>query len=142
MKGITAIALFTLLISAPAYCGQETDPSLQEVIYRLKDSDKQLSDADIKGYASSSYDKDEMMFKKFRLGYHNGKAVIVSFPCSDLCPDYTTRLIYYDVELDKCSEMGGKIKELFVPESPQDFCVPPVLSESKEDSGEFQFEYH
>ena len=38
-----------------------------------------------------------MMEKRITLGLHHGVPVVVEFPCSDICPQYTTRIVHYDL---------------------------------------------
>ena len=44
-------------------------------------------------YASGSYDKGAMVGTKLALGIHNGVPLIAEFPCSDVCPDDTVRIL-------------------------------------------------
>jgi len=95
---------------------------------------KTLSDEELLNYAKSSFDKEKMMGKNFILGYHNGIPVRVSFPCSDVCPDYTIRIIRYDVSLGECELAGGEIKSIYVPFGEalkaKAFCFPKVIVEN------------
>jgi len=90
-----------------------------------------LSDAALLEYASQGYDKRAQMFKRVVLGTNHGVQVVANFPCSDLCPDDTVRVIHYDVSLADCSTRGGVVKELNVPMGiamgPERFCFPKVL---------------
>jgi hypothetical protein len=91
----------------------------------------QLTDAAILEYARSTYNKREMMNQKIVLGIHNQVKVIAEFPCSDLCPDYTTRLIRYDVPLDQCGQVNGVPRQVMVPRGiaidRETYCFPKVL---------------
>lgn len=93
-----------------------------------------LSDDDLLRYGRSSYSKAGMMFKEIQLGLHHNIPVKVSFPCGDICPDYTTRIIYYDVDIVKCEENGGVVSEVAVPVSiameKKSFCIPKVLADA------------
>ena len=95
---------------------------------------KTLSDADILSYASQPYDKREMTFKHIMLGVYRGVPVVVDFPCSDLCPAYTTRVIRYDVPVSGCSAVGGVVQKMLVPygiaSQLRPFCVPKVLADN------------
>jgi hypothetical protein len=58
--------------------------------------------------------------------------VIAEYPCGDLCPAYTTRIIHYDLSTGpECAEHGGVVDERWVPMAAavgkKPFCVPPVL---------------
>ena len=98
-----------------------------------------LSDEQLLKYAKSPFDKKEMMFKEFILGYHNGTPVVVSFPCSDVCPAYTIRIIAYNVSQSDCESVGGELKSIYVPVAiavmPKEFCFPKVIV----DNGIYEF---
>ncbi|MGD8626773.1 MAG: hypothetical protein PVJ34_19705, partial [Anaerolineae bacterium] len=95
--------------------------------------DGQLTDQDIMDYATTGYDREEMMFQRVELGRHNDTLLIAEFPCSDLCPDNTTRLIRYDVENEECAAIGGVLHKMFVPLDiamvEKEYCFPGVLIE-------------
>lgn len=97
----------------------------------------QLTDQDILDYATAEYDREEMMFQRVELGTHNGTLLIAEFPCSDLCPDYTTRVIRYDVENEECAAIGGVLHTVFVPAGvamvEEEYCLPGVLVENWEE---------
>ena len=100
-------------------------------------SNGQVTDQDILDYAAADYDKEEMMFQTVELGSHNGMLLIAEFPCSDLCPDYTTRVIRYDVENENCEALGGVLHTMFVPYGiamvETEYCFPAVLVENWEE---------
>ncbi len=102
-----------------------------------KRSSGQLTDQDILDYATAEYDKEEMMFQTVEVGSHNGTMLIAEFPCSDLCPDYTTRVIHYDVENEECEALGGVLHMIFVPSGiavvETEYCFPTVLVENWEE---------
>ncbi len=54
-----------------------------------------LSDAYVIAAASGPYDKAAPAARHRRLGSHHGIDVIAEYPCSDLCPAYTTRIVHY-----------------------------------------------
>lgn len=93
--------------------------------------DKKFSDEELLQYTQSSFNKEKMMFKNIIIGTHNDIPVRASFPCSDQCPDYTIRIIRYDVELSQCNEIGGEVKSINVPQSiamvREEFCFPKVI---------------
>ena len=97
----------------------------------------QWTDQDVLDYATSGYDREEMMFQRVELGNHNGASLIAEFPCSDLCPDYTTRVIRYDVENEQCAAIGGVLYKMFVPAGiammEQEYCFPEILVEHWEE---------
>jgi hypothetical protein len=92
----------------------------------------QLSDADLTAYAAKTYDKAAMMEQQVTLGVHHGVTVVVDFPCSDICPDYTTRVIHYTIGPGPaCTAAGGVSVIRMVPysiaEVEEEFCVPKVV---------------
>ena len=94
----------------------------------------ELFDSELLSYAQSSYNQSEMMDKDLLLGSYHGNVVRVQFPCSDVCPMYTERIIFYDVPLPACTFSGAEVKKVIVPEDIgaglKDFCVPTILIDS------------
>jgi hypothetical protein len=94
---------------------------------------RNLSDADLVAYASKPFDKAAMMEQTVTLGRHHGVPVVAEFPCSDVCPAYTIRIIHYDVPPGPpCDEVGGVTVMRLVPygiatrEEP--FCTPKPIA--------------
>jgi len=92
-----------------------------------------LSDADLVAYAAKPYDHAAMMFKHVVLGLNHGQTVVADFPCSDVCPTYTSRIIHYDLAPGApCAAAGGVTVTRRVPYSiamvAKDFCVPKALA--------------
>lgn len=63
------------------------------------------------------------------LGTHDGVPVIVSYTCSDVCPDYTKRIVHYDLAPgEACARAGGISKNIVVPSgigtALQRYCIP------------------
>jgi hypothetical protein len=92
-----------------------------------------LSDADLSSYASTPFDKHAMEGKSVVLGVHQGVTVVADFPCADLCPNNTIRVIHYDVAGDtECAQKGGLPRTLWMPEGvgnvPRSYCLPRVLA--------------
>lgn len=108
-------------------------------ISKVLSPDTELSDADLITYVESDFNKEEMMFKEVVIGKHNNTPVLVTFPCSDVCPEATKRIIQYDVESNLCESVGGELKSILVPVAitvmPQEFCFPKAIVES----GEYEF---
>ena len=91
-----------------------------------------LTDADIAAYAARPWDKAAMKDLHILLGFHNGGRVVVDFPCGDVCPDYTTRIIHYAVAPGPgCGGLGGVLRYADVPTglpaNRRAFCVPALL---------------
>ena len=95
-------------------------------------SSQNVTDQEILEYAQAAYNKEEMMNQNIIIGMHNDLEVHAWFPCSDLCPEYTTRIIYYDTPKEECLNKGGIIKTYLVPVAisvqEQEFCIPQILS--------------
>lgn len=94
------------------------------------DKNRPLSEEALLAYASAPYDRVDKHVVS--LGQLNGTPVIAEFICSDLCPDYTVRVIRYDLKNDQtCSGVGGVEKALRIPvgiaATDQTFCFPKVL---------------
>ena len=93
-----------------------------------------LTDDAIAAYAARSFDKAVMMNRQERLGVHHGAVVMADFPCSDVCPNYTVRIIHYLVGTEpECAAIGGVEETKLVPSGiesvPTRFCVPKVLAD-------------
>lgn len=69
-----------------------------------------------------------MMNKTVILGAINKIPVLVEYPCSDVCPEYTARIIRYDIPISGCEAIGGIILETAVPwgitQIMQEYCSP------------------
>ena len=65
------------------------------------------------------------------LGLHHGVPVIVSYTCSDVCPDYTKRIVRYNLLAgEECAQAGGVSKDIAVPRGIgvglRRYCIPAV----------------
>jgi hypothetical protein len=83
---------------------------------------------DLHQFSCDGFDKDKWMHKTKVIGKQNGVDVIAEHPCSDLCPEYTVRVVRLDASLAECSSVGGVIKEYTVPVgigvTTVKYCVP------------------
>ena len=91
-----------------------------------------ISDARIAAIAASRFDRRAMMFHHELLGLNRGLRVLADYPCSDVCPDATVRIIHYDRPPGPgCEAAGGVTASRMVPISIAvqrvDYCVPAVL---------------
>ena len=91
-----------------------------------------LDDAALAAYAAKPFDKQAMMGQTVELGRNRGVPVVAWFPCSDVCPQYTVRIIHYRLpEGADCARAGGVEKSVAVPVAiavlPRTFCVPEAL---------------
>lgn len=94
-----------------------------------------LDDAALVAYAARPFDKHAMMGQTVELGRNHGLPVVAEFPCSDVCPQYTVRIIHYRLPPGgNCAAAGGEEKTVGVPVAiavlPKTFCVPAVLAGS------------
>ena len=92
---------------------------------------RRLSDSDLLRLAASKFDARKMMFRHDLLGVHRGVRVVADYPCGDVCPQYTRRIIHY-VAVAECGRTGGVVVSELVPRGPavgkRDFCEPAVLA--------------
>jgi len=94
-----------------------------------------LDDAALAAYAARPFDKHAMMGQTVELGRNHGMPVVAQFPCADVCPQYTVRIVHYRLpDGTDCAAAGGVEKTVGVPVAiavlPKTFCVPKVLAES------------
>ena len=92
-----------------------------------------LTDADLIQAAEQKESAPTEGAQQWVIGYHHGIAVVKSFQCSDLCPQNTLRVIYYDVPTNAtCESIGGVTKSILVPIAitvmPKDYCFPKVIA--------------
>lgn len=123
MRPVIPAALALLCVLASAGCAtRASEPGL-------------LDDAALAAYAARPFDKQAMMGQTVELGRNHGVPVVAWFPCSDVCPQYTVRIIHYRLpEGADCAAAGGVEESVGVPVAiavlPRTFCVPKVLVES------------
>lgn len=91
-----------------------------------------ISDARIAAIAASPFDQRAMMFHHELLGLNRRMRVVADYPCSDVCPQATVRIIHYDRRPGPgCEAAGGVTASRMVPVSITvqrvDYCVPRVL---------------
>jgi hypothetical protein len=93
--------------------------------------DRVLSDDDLRAMAAASFDPGRMMNRSFSVGRHHGIPVRVDFPCGDVCPDYTTKVVHYDMDPAMCPPGEGEILSVGVPSAAsvmlREFCFPRIL---------------
>jgi len=94
-----------------------------------------VSDQEILDYASRPFNKYNIAQSRVILGLHKGTTVAVDFICSDLCPEYTVRVIHYELGNEhKCSDIGGIEKKVRVPVAiaamDKTFCFPKILADN------------
>ena len=117
-----ALILSALLLSLSA-CVLVSPPTNEDT----------LTDADLIRAAEKKESAPTEGAQQWVIGYHHGIAVVKSFQCSDLCPQNTLRVIYYDVPAyATCESIGGVAKSILVPIAitvmPKDYCFPKVIA--------------
>lgn len=88
------IAALAAAAAAPAPAGPAPKP-------------RRLTDAQLLRYAASPFDKRKRMFTREIVGLHRGIPVVADYPCGDVCPAYTRRIVRYDLPLETCAARGG-----------------------------------
>ena len=116
-----AITLSTLLLSLSACVAL---PTYEET----------LTDADLIRAAQQKENTPTEGAQQWVIGVHNGIEVVKSFQCSDLCPQNTLRVIYYNVPTDAaCDSIGGVSKSILVPLAigvkAKEYCFPQAIAE-------------
>lgn len=100
----------------------------------LPSNEDTLTDADLILAAEQKESAPTEGAQQWVIGYHHGIAVIKSFQCSDLCPQNTLRVIYYDVPTDAaCDSIGGVSKSILVPFAisvkAKVYCFPKAIAD-------------
>lgn len=122
-----ALAALALSAAAPAAAEQRPGPPL-----------RRLTDNDLLRLAAAPFDKRAMMFKRVVLGRHRAHTVVAIHPCGDVCPQYTRRIIHYDLAPERCAQAGGVVVEELVPVAisvqRKPYCKPAVLARGGRDA--------
>ncbi|MEP7184630.1 MAG: hypothetical protein ABI767_02230, partial [Rhodanobacter sp.] len=75
-------------------------------------SPTEMDAAALKAYAGKPWDKAALMHSTVDLGSYHGVPVMAEFPCADVCPQYTVRIIHLRLPADaNCAGAGGVEKE-------------------------------
>ena len=100
----------------------------------LPTNEDTLTEADLIRAAQQKESAPTEGAQQWEIGYHHGVAVVKSFQCSDLYPQNTLRVIYYDVPADAtCESVGGVTKSILVPIAitvmPKKYCFPKAIAD-------------
>ena len=122
ISNVKALTVSALLLSLSA-CVLVSPPTNEDT----------LTNADLIRAAKQKESAPTEGAQQWVIGYHHGNAVVKSFQCSDLCPQNTLRVIYYDVPNDAtCESIGGVTKSILVPIAitvmPKEYCFPKVIA--------------
>ena len=93
---------------------------------------KRLDAAALRAWAVQPWDKASLMHTTVELGRYRDVPVVAEFPCADVCPQYTVRIIHYRLPATlSCADAGGVEKEVLVPIAitvrMKTICVPQPL---------------
>ena len=107
------------------------------VILLLGCNQKVLNDNELLINATTDYAKESKMNSTEILGIHNQHIVKVTYPCGDVCPEYTKRIIYYEIENKSCPSNIGTEKEVTVfrgrSSRIETYCIPNIIAENWDD---------
>lgn len=120
MSRITTFATAAFFLLASAGCAVRADESAQ------------LNAAALQARAAKPWDKASLMHTTVPFGSYHGVPVVADHPCSDVCPQYTVRIIHYQLPADaSCASVGGVEKQVLVPIAIavrlKTFCIPEPL---------------
>jgi hypothetical protein len=118
MRSLISVAA-VLAVASVAACANAGTPA-------------QMNAAALQAWASQPWDKAALMHTTVAVGRYNGVSVVAEHPCSDVCPQYTVRIIHYELPPEaSCASVGGVEKEVLVPIAiavrPKTFCIPEPL---------------
>ena len=93
-----------------------------------------LTEADLIRAAQQKENTPTEGAQQWVIGVHNGIEVVKSFQCSDLCPQNTLRVIYYNVPTSAtCESIGGVSKSILVPFAisvkAKVYCFPKAIAD-------------
>lgn len=91
-----------------------------------------LDAAALRTWAGQPWDKAALMHTTVEVGRYRNMPVVADHPCSDVCPQYTVRIIHFRLPADaSCASVGGVEKQVLVPIAiavrSKTFCVPEPL---------------
>ena len=123
MKPKTQVLTLSALIMSLSACVLVLPPTNEDT----------LTDADLIRAAEQKESAPSEGAQQWVIGYHHGTEVMKSFQCSDLCPQNTLRVIYYNVAVKAaCDSIGGVTKSILVPIAitvmPKDYCFPKAIA--------------
>ncbi|HEX8620611.1 MAG TPA: hypothetical protein VF718_01430 [Allosphingosinicella sp.] len=135
MISLTAAWALAALALQPAAAPSAGPAPVSASARRPAPAIRRLSDADLVRLAAAPFDRRAMMNRRIVLGRHHGLLVVADHPCGDVCPQYTRRIIHYDLAPERCVRAGGVVVEELVPMGiavlRKPFCEPRVLARSE-----------
>ena len=93
---------------------------------------RRLDDVALRAYAGKPWSKAALMNRTVELGRLRGVPVVAEFPCADVCPQYTVRIIHYRLPAGtSCNAVGGVERTVLVPVAitvlSKTMCIPAAL---------------
>lgn len=93
----------------------------------------ECTDASLRAYMARPYDKAALMNTRMPLGSYRGTPLVAEFPCADVCPSYTIRIVHFVLPEDvQCKDVGGVLSEVLVPVAisvrSEIFCMPAIVA--------------
>ena len=127
------IAMLTALLALTAPMQREPDIARPELLNR-EDALPPIDDAAVLAFVRTPFDpKAGERWPQWprTLGMLRGVPVVISYTCSDVCPDHTRRIVRYNVHAGpECDRVGGISKDIIVPRGigvgPRRYCIPAV----------------
>ena len=127
--------LLALLASAPQ---QRGDVDIAQPEPRIPQALAPIDDAALLDFVRRPFDPmSERTTWPRALGTHRGVPVIVSYTCSDVCPNYTKRIVRYNLlPGPECEQAGGLSKDILVPRGIgtglRRYCIPAITDPYQE----------
>ena len=124
------IVLLTALLWLPAM--QRTPDIARPELLSSEDVLPPIDDAAVLAFVKTRFDSmAEEPSRPRRLGMLRGVPVVISYTCSDVCPDYTKRIVRYNVLAGpECDRIGGISKDIIVPKGIgvglRRYCIPAI----------------
>jgi hypothetical protein len=125
--------LLTMLLLSSAPLQREPDIGRPELL-SSEDKFPPIDDAAVLAFVKKPFDPMEKGRRWPRaLGMLRGIPVVISYSCSDVCPQYTRRIIRYNVTAGApCDRVGGISKPVVVPRGiglgRRLYCIPAVTA--------------
>jgi hypothetical protein len=100
-----------------------------------------LTAQEVADYDAAPIDRSRMFGQHLVLGTLDGVPVKIDTFCSDVCPDYTTRVVHLEPPPGKtCAEAGGVETGVSIPYSigrqTRTFCLPKAIVDARRKADE------
>lgn len=138
-KMLLVVAILNLMGCENSQAVHKEDAPQKPAIPKLSVADfsqkKTLSDEQILALAQLKMNDPLNAQLSKNLGSHHGVPMVFEQICSDVCPNYTVRLIHYQLSPKQtCQMVGGAEKTLLIPAGiaavKQKFCFPKIIMDN------------